>query len=263
MPLVFAGEAQHEISCAGLRVAIQPRRHARPDRNTPPGAGAAQRPARRSSLPGMHPSAPPRGRRRRPPPASDTSPPTGATGSRPAAAAIACTSRHCAANSAASGALGNQPSNHLPTRSRLAGVLPPIHIGGPPGPIRRRRQHAAAAPASARPSPPARRSTAHGTVAGPPSCARRACRTARQQAANSARMFGTSRAMPTPRMKRPSDTWSSVATWCASSTGLRSAGSSTAVPSSTRGTRPATPASNVSGSCRGRASSESPTQTEL
>ena len=78
------------------------------------------------------------------------------------------------------------------------------------------------------------------------------------QAANSARMFGTSRAMPTPRMNRPSDTWSSVATWCASSTGLRSAGSSTAVPSATRGTRPATPASRVSGSCRGRASTESP-----
>ena len=54
------------------------------------------------------------------------------------------------------------------------------------------------------------------------------------QATNSARMFGTSLAMPTPRMNRPSLIWSRVAMPCASTTGLRSAGSSTAVPSSAR-----------------------------
>ncbi len=79
---------------------------------------------------------------------------------------------------------------------------------------------------------------------------------------NSARIFGTSVAMPTPRMKRPSLTWSSVATSCARRKGLRSAGSSTAVPSSTFFVRPATAASSVIGSWRGRASRESPTQTE-
>jgi len=33
----------------------------------------------------------------------------------------------------ASGAIGNQPSNHFPARWRLAGRLPPIQRGGPPG----------------------------------------------------------------------------------------------------------------------------------
>ena len=50
--------------------------------------------------------------------------------------------------------------------------------------------------------------------------------------------------------------------WCARRTGLRSAGSRTAVPISTRCTRLATAASNVNGSWRGRARSESPAQTE-
>ena len=43
---------------------------------------------------------------------------------------------------------------------------------------------------------------------------------------------------------------------------MRSAGSRTAVPTSTRRTRLATAASNVNGSWRGRARSESPAQTE-
>ena len=53
-------------------------------------------------------------------------------------------------------------------------------------------------------------------------------------ASNSARMVGMSVAMPMPRISRPSEMRSSVATWWASTTGLRSAGNSTAVPSSTR-----------------------------
>ena len=82
------------------------------------------------------------------------------------------------------------------------------------------------------------------------------------QATNSARIFGTSLAIPTPRMKRPSLIWSSVAMPCASTTGLRSAGSNTAVPSSALRVRAATADSRVSGSCRGRARIESPTQIE-
>ncbi len=82
------------------------------------------------------------------------------------------------------------------------------------------------------------------------------------QAVNSERMFGTSLAMPTPRMKRPSLIWSRVAMPCASTTGLRNAGSKTAVPSSARRVRAATAESKVSGSCRGRARIESPTQIE-
>ena len=44
--------------------------------------------------------------------------------------------------------------------------------------------------------------------------------------------------------------------------GLRSTGRSTAVPSVTLGARMAMAASSVRASCRGRATSESPTQTE-
>ena len=55
---------------------------------------------------------------------------------------------------------------------------------------------------------------------------------------------------------------SSVPTTCASTTGLRSAGNSTPVPSRTRRVRAAIAAMSVSGSCRGRAVIESPIQTE-
>ena len=82
------------------------------------------------------------------------------------------------------------------------------------------------------------------------------------QATNSARMFGTSLAMPTPRIKRPSLIWSKVAMPCASTTGLRNAGNNTAVPSSAFRVRVATADNRVSGSCRGRARIESPTQIE-
>ena len=75
-------------------------------------------------------------------------------------------------------------------------------------------------------------------------------------------MAGASAAMPTPRIVRPSATRSSVPTTCASTTGLRSAGSSTAVPTLTRFVRAATAASSVSGSWRGRAVIESPIHTE-
>src|SRR5438874_1098767 len=67
--------------------------------------------------------------------------------------------------------------------------------------------------------------------------------------------------MPTPRITRPSATRSSVPTTCASTTGWRSAGSNTAVPSLTRRVRAATAASSVRGSWRGRAMSESPIHT--
>ena len=139
--------------------------------------------------------------------------------------------------------------------------MPPIQIGGPPGrcgtgpsvacstthrpfhetglPVHSSRQ--SRSPSSMRPT-----RFSNGTP----------------QATNSARMFGTSLAMPTPRMKRPSLIWSKVAMPCASTTGLRSAGSNTAVPSSTRRVRAATADSRVSGSCRGRARIESPTQIE-
>src|SRR6266851_1502771 len=139
--------------------------------------------------------------------------------------------------------------------------MPPIQIGGPPGrwgagpsvalsTIQRPFQltglpvHSA----RARRSPSSMRPTrfSNGTP----------------QATNSARILATSLAMPTPRMKRPSLIWSRVAMPCAKTTGLRSAGSSTAVPSSARLVRAATADNRVSGSCRGRARIESPTQIE-
>ena len=55
---------------------------------------------------------------------------------------------------------------------------------------------------------------------------------------------------------------SSVATACASEMGCLNSGSRTAVPSVTRVVAPATAASRVSGSPRGRANNESPTHTE-
>jgi class 3 adenylate cyclase len=61
---------------------------------------------------------------------------------------------------------------------------------------------------------------------------------------------------------RPSAMRSSVPTTRARTTGGRSAGRSTAVPRRTRRVRAATAASRVSGSCRGRAVSESPIHTE-
>ena len=81
-------------------------------------------------------------------------------------------------------------------------------------------------------------------------------------ASNSARIAGTSRAVPTPRTKRPREIRSSVASWCASRVGFRSIGSSTAVPSAIRSVRAAIAASSVIGSWRGLAISESPIHTE-
>ena len=134
MSLVLAGEAQHEIGGAGACIGgkpLAPLRQRAPNR--PPAGAAAPRPARRSNPPGMRPSA-----------AAARSASSSiasvryiaADSARRIAAGRAGDRLHLAhwpANSAASGALGNQPSNHLPTRSRLAGVLPPIQIGGPPG----------------------------------------------------------------------------------------------------------------------------------
>ena len=96
-----------------------------------------------------------------------------------------------------------------------------------------------------------------------PSCGRDVSRTARPPAANSARMLGTSVAKPTPRISRPS-----LTPGPASRPGVpappdcAAPAAASAVPRATRGTRPATPASRISGSRRGRASSESPTQIE-
>ncbi len=64
-------------------------------------------------------------------------------------------------------------------------------------------------------------------------------------AANSALMLGTSLAMPAPSTSRPSLIRSSVASWCAKTTGLRNAGKKTAVPSVTRCVRAAAAASKV------------------
>jgi len=79
---------------------------------------------------------------------------------------------------------------------------------------------------------------------------------------SSACVPGSSAPGPIPKMTRPSARRSSVATACAIEMGFRSSGKRTAVPSATRFVAPATAASRVSGSPRGRASSESPTQTE-
>ena len=79
---------------------------------------------------------------------------------------------------------------------------------------------------------------------------------------SSACVPGSSAPGPIPKMTRPSARRSSVATACAIEMGCRSSGKRTAVPSATRFVAPATAASRVNGSPRGRASRESPTQTE-
>ena len=81
-------------------------------------------------------------------------------------------------------------------------------------------------------------------------------------ASNSARIAGTSRAMPMLRMKRPREIRSRVASWWASRTGFLSIGTSTAVPSAMRSVRAAMAASSTIGSWRGLAITESPIQTE-
>jgi hypothetical protein len=81
-------------------------------------------------------------------------------------------------------------------------------------------------------------------------------------ALSSACVPGSSAPGPIPKMTRPSARRSSVATACAIEIGCRSSGKRTAVPMATRLVAPATAASMVNGSPRGRASSESPTQTE-
>ena len=79
---------------------------------------------------------------------------------------------------------------------------------------------------------------------------------------SSACVPGSSAPGPIPKMTRPSARRSSVATACAIEMGCRSSGKRTAVPSATFFVAPARAASRVNGSPRGRASSESPTQTE-
>ena len=144
----------------------------------------------------------------------------------------------------------------MPARTRL-----PSQIGGPPGrcgvgptACRSSAQRPSQVTGSPRHSARARRI---------PSSMRPTRRSNGTPAAvNSARIGGASAPIPMPRITRPSAIRSSVATWCASTTGLRSAGSSTAVPSATRRVRAAAAASSVSGSWRGFATSESPTHTE-
>src|SRR5512145_2754293 len=167
----------------------------------------------------------------------------------------------CSAKNSTWGPVGNHASKLAASR-RAVGPLPPIQMGGPPArcglgsivtsssvkclPLKLTwsRLHSARQISSVSRNRPTRRS--HGTPA----------------AANSRRIGGVSAAMPMPRMMRPSATRSSVPTTWASTTGLRSAGSSTPVPSRTRRVRAATAASSVSGSWRGRAVSESPIHTE-
>ncbi len=81
-------------------------------------------------------------------------------------------------------------------------------------------------------------------------------------AMNWARVFGFGKPPPIPAISRPSDSRSSVASWCASRIGWRSAGSSTAVPSATRSVASATAASNSSRSARGLVTGLSPAHTE-
>src|SRR5499433_1279621 len=167
----------------------------------------------------------------------------------------------CSAKNSTLGPVGNHASKRAASRSAV-GPLPPIQMGGPPRrcgfgsmvtssrekclpwKLTWSRLHSAWQISRSSRRRPTRRSK------GTPTCW------------NSLRMFGTSPAMPTPRMTRPSAMRSRVATTWARTTGLRSAGSSTAVPRRTRFVRAATAARRVSGSWRGRAVMESPIHTE-
>src|SRR5438445_649510 len=79
-------------------------------------------------------------------------------------------------------------------------------------------------------------------------------------AAHSRSADGRLQPTPSPRTTRPRDSASTFAIWCASTTGCRRAGRSTAVPSRTRDVIAARYASVVSGSSRGLATTLSPTQ---
>ena len=182
-------------------------------------------------------------------------------GSRPAASAGSRTSRHSAPQPSASGPVGIQPSNQRAARRRAAGTVPPPQTGGPPlrcGTNSRQSPASVQRPfqSTGRPRHSARHRRRLSTM-----------RPARfsngtPAAANSARTLAASLAMPTPRIRRPSAMRSTVAAWCARRTGWRSAGSRIAVPTAARRVSAATAASSVNGSCRGRASSESPTHSE-
>ena len=118
-------------------------------------------------------------------------------------------------SASASGPLGNQPSKCRPARSRLAGsAAARSRSAARPGDAAS-GQHAAFT--VQRPSQsPACRSTARGTAACP-----RACRPTRFSNGTPRRRtrrgcWARREAMPTPRITRPSDIWSSVATCCAS-----------------------------------------------
>ena len=167
----------------------------------------------------------------------------------------------CSEKNSTLGPVGNHASKRAASR-KAVGPLPPIQMGGPPArcgfgstvePSRVKclplnvtpsRVHSARQISSVSRKRPTRRS--QGTP----------------HAANSFRIAGPSAAIPTPRITRPSEMRSTVAIRCASTTGLRSAGSSTPVPRRTRLVRAAMAAIRVSGSWRGRAVIESPIHTE-
>ena len=158
--------------------------------------------------------------------------------------------------------LGKYPSAWRPVIRMDRGPLPPTQKGGPPGRwgvgnrvasfrFQKRPSKVTGSPRHNR------RQISIPSVMRPARCSKSA-----SAASNSWRIRSLRVPNPTPRMSRPWAIRSRVAALCASSTGLRNGASSTAVPSSTRRVRAATAASRVNGSKRGRASSESPAQTE-
>ena len=181
VPLVFAGEAQHQVAGAGLRVSGQPggdaRRRSGVADLAPPQyfrrlsvvalqervqAGRSRAPRPRPATPSdRSPRSARRDRARRP--------------GRPRGSAPSARRRpHGPAHSGTSRRTSGRRVPGWP-----AGCRRSIAAGRPAGtasaPARRRR------PASARPSPPPRRSTAPCTGAAPPSSGRGASRTARRR----------------------------------------------------------------------------------
>src|SRR6185436_7513540 len=187
--------------------------------------------------------------------------PDTAPGGRPAAWAAAWIFGKCSMKNSTLGPVGNRASKRAASRNAV-GPLPPIQMGGPPA---RCGLGSTAAPSSVK-CLPLKLTLSRVHSARQISSVSRKRPTRRSKgtpvAANSLRMAGVSAAKPTPRMMRPSATRSSVPTTWASTTGLRSAGSSTPVPRRTRRVRAASAAINVSGSWRGRAVIESPIHTE-
>ena len=197
MPLVIAGEAQHEVGGAGARIGGKPRR--KPVR----GAGINRLPLPQHgggcaviSFEERDPSAPPPGRHRHRPRASGTSPPTAVPGRGLRRGRSRCTSAHCAGERRGVRRIGEPAVEQLARRapgspaccrrSRSADR----RADAAPAPARRR------SPASVRPSPPARRVHSARHSRSPSIMRPTRFSNGTPQAANSARMFGTSRAMP-------------------------------------------------------------------